>query len=918
MGEVYLVQDTELDRKVALKILPTELAAHHDRMRRFTQEAKAAAALNHPNIAHIYEIGESEEIHFIAMELVDGFTLRQLIYGAQTELPKLLRHLQHTAEGLAKAHAARIVHRDLKPDNIMITRDGHAKILDFGLAKLIEPQQISGSGSSEVATAIMQQHSTPGAIIGTVGYMSPEQAQGKINEIDHRSDIFSFGCILYEAVTGHRAFEGKDAVESLNKIIRENVAPVSELNPDAPADLQRIIRRCLAKDADDRYQTIKDVAIELKEVRRELQSTGSRTTVPPSRDIAATGQSMTAAATIVGDSVSRPPSSAEYLVSEIKRHKTGLIVTLTVLVLLVVVGGFALYRFINRSSLNKTNSPSFQAMKITKLTSTGKAGSWAAISPDGKYVVHVQIDEGKRSLWMRHVATDSNVQIVAPADVGVQYGGITFSPDGNYIYFVRGDPRVEQKGALYRVPVLGGEPVKLFSDIRGPVSFSPDGKRIAFVRPLASYAQTALVTADADGANERQLAKREPLEPHFGDDGVAWSPDGKRIATTLALPNGNYKLAEVSADDGAIKEINREEWTWVGRAAWLPDGSGLLANIGAKNSADAQIYFFSYPGGEARRVTNDTNNYDDLSLTADASAFVTIQSVYNFNVSTLPFATGTQSQTDDTRARQITSEENRAVGAGGVAVTPDGKLVYTSWHSGNFELLICNADGSNQRRLDQGLSIWAPSVTPDGRYVVFQAGGKNGELPHIYRVSTDGGNLTKLTDGEDDEAPSLTPDGRWVVYNCLEHGSNPYICKVPIEGGQSVRVGDKQLFRPVVSPDGKWALGWYREKPDDKYQWAIVPLDKSGGDQKARTFDIQDAPGVQVRWTPDARALAYVDERDGIGNVWAQPLAGGKPTQLTNFRSQQIASFNFARDGKTLVLSRGTVSNDVVLISNFR
>src|SRR5438105_4520471 len=285
MGEVYLAEDTQLHRKVALKVLPVEVASNQDRMRRFKQEATAAAALNHPNIAHIYEIGEGHGTHFIAMEFVDGFTLRQLIHGKQSELPKLLRCLQHAAEGLAKAHAAAIVHRDLKPDNIMVTRDGHAKILDFGLAKLVEPQSLSGrsaTSDSEVATAIIRQHSTPGAVLGTVGYMSPEQAQGKTGEIDQRSDIFSFGCILYEAVTGHKAFEGKDAIDSLNKIIREPVTPISNLNSAAPADLQRIVRRCLAKDPEDRYQTIKDVAIELRDVRRELQSNaGVDTTVPP-------------------------------------------------------------------------------------------------------------------------------------------------------------------------------------------------------------------------------------------------------------------------------------------------------------------------------------------------------------------------------------------------------------------------------------------------------------------------------------------------------------------------------------------------------------------------------------------------------------------------------------------------------------
>ena len=344
MGEVYLAEDIQLHRRVALKMLRADIAANQDRMRRFVQEAQATAALNHPNIAHIYEIGESGGVHFIAMEFIDGQTLRESIHKAPTDLKKLLRYLQHSAEGLAKAHAAGIVHRDLKPDNIMITRDGHAKILDFGLAKLLEPPQISGSGSSEVATAILPQHSTPGMILGTVGYMSPEQAQGKTDEIDQRSDIFSFGCILFEAVTGRKAFEGKDAVESLNKIIREPVSPISDLNPSAPTDLQRIVRRCLAKDMDERYQTIKDVAIELKEVRRELEASGIDTVVPTSMDIQTKelpGATTSTPISMPPASLARRASSAEYVVTGIKQHKLAAAVTL----LFIVIGatGVGLY-----------------------------------------------------------------------------------------------------------------------------------------------------------------------------------------------------------------------------------------------------------------------------------------------------------------------------------------------------------------------------------------------------------------------------------------------------------------------------------------------------------------------------------------------------------------------------------------------
>ena len=346
MGEVYLAEDTRLRRNVALKVLPAELSSNKDRMRRFEQEARAAAALNHPNIATIYEIAEHEGAHFIAMEFIDGVTLRQKIHKQQTELRKLLRYLQHAAEGLAKAHAAGVVHRDLKPDNIMITRDGHVKILDFGLAKLIEPR-FAEDGNEDAATAIMQQHSTPGVIMGTVGYMSPEQAQGKTKEIDQRSDIFSFGCILFEATTGSKPFKGDSLIKSLHMVVYEPPPSIADSNPSAPPELQRIVRRCLAKDPEDRYQSIKEVAIELKELRREIDGAGVDTTVPPARSTtteqpgAKTTGSESFSPTISAPSASipMPVSSAENVGFSIKQHKFAAgIALLTLLAAATAVG----------------------------------------------------------------------------------------------------------------------------------------------------------------------------------------------------------------------------------------------------------------------------------------------------------------------------------------------------------------------------------------------------------------------------------------------------------------------------------------------------------------------------------------------------------------------------------------------------
>ncbi len=336
MGEVYLAEDTQLHRKVALKVLPTEVATNQDRMRRFVQEAQAAAALNHPNIAHIYEIGEADGVNFIAMEFVDGQNLREQVHHEEIELKTLLKYLLQVAQGLSKAHAAGIVHRDLKPDNIMITRDGHAKILDFGLAKLLETKPGSTAEAAEAATVVMAvQHSTPGVVMGTVGYMSPEQAQAKT--VDQRSDIFSFGCLLYEAATGRKPFAGDSIIDTLHKIIHEPAPAITDFNPSASPDLQRVIRKCLAKEPEKRYQTIRDTANDLEELIEEMKgaSDTERSVAPSanaatSRETRSTDDDVHAESTV---SVSQQPaSSAEYIVSGIKQHKLAAVAALLVLI----------------------------------------------------------------------------------------------------------------------------------------------------------------------------------------------------------------------------------------------------------------------------------------------------------------------------------------------------------------------------------------------------------------------------------------------------------------------------------------------------------------------------------------------------------------------------------------------------------
>src|SRR5215831_14445704 len=924
MGEVYLAEDTRLHRKVALKVLPAELASNHDRMRRFEQEATAAAALNHPNIAHIYEIGEHDGTNFIAMEFIDGQTLRVIIHERQTELSKLLRYLQHAAEGLAKAHATGIVHRDLKPDNIMITRDGHAKILDFGLAKLFERQldRETERVSAEEPTIVVSQSlpisrsgTSPGMILGTSGYMSPEQAQGKTREIDHRSDIFSFGCILFETTTGHKAFAGADLIDTLNKIIREPVTLIRDLNPSAPADLQRIVRRCLAKDREERYQTIKDVVIELKEVRRDLEDSSKDTTVRPltfqrQQTVADRERKSVREADSTGDSsrvsVSTRASSAEYLVNEIKRHRKSVI---ALAVLIIAAAGIGYWLF--KSNEHRKFLAAFQTPRISQVTS-GENTIHVAISPDGKYLAHVESSIGQQGLWIKQVNATNDIQIIPP--MKGEFFGLTFSNDGAELYYVFNSSGVD---VLYRIPVLGGKPTQLLTDVDSPVTFSPDGKYLAFVRgELASKGESSLMIANADGTGERALAVRkipESFSPLYFT-GPSWSPDGQLIATALKNYEGasHVDLMIFRVSDGSAQKLNRQSWPHIGRVQWLPDGKGLLMiggdfGLGRKAASTIQVGYISYPDGNTRNITNDLNDYRDLSLTADGTKFLTVQTTSRFTLWSMPAK-------DYGRVTQINSAPMLNAN---ISLTPDGKIAFNSADNGRPDIWIAEADGANRKPLtDNAASNFDPAVSRDGHYILFSSN-RTGNY-NIWRIDINGANPLRLTNGLSDETPSVSPDERWVIYSSTDP-SHRGMWKVAIDGGESVRITEKGGSSAAVSPDGKMIACIYVPDPSPVSEPKLAVVSLQGG-APIKLFDFQNAISTSgshsIHWSTDGRSILYASTLNNVSNIWSQPVDGGKPTQVTDFSDSLIAAFDLSSDGKRIICSRGVLIRNAVLVVN--
>ncbi|HEY7162672.1 MAG TPA: protein kinase [Acidobacteriota bacterium] len=854
MGEVFRAYDSRLGREVALKVLPQEFSTSRERLSRFEQEARSASALNHPNIIVVYDIGSDDSIPYICMELVDGKSLRSLFNEEPIPVKKIISFASQLADGLAKAHSAGIVHRDLKPENLMISKDGYLKILDFGLAKLVMPDQNKGSNLPTETDA--------GIVLGTVGYMSPEQASGKA--VDFRSDQFSFGAILYEMISGRRAFQRATPAETLTAIIREEPEPILK---QIPQPLRWILERCLSKDPEDRYASTRDLA-------RDLQILQNRIS-----EITSSGEPISSA---------KPTGRFRYLIP--------------LLLLITFLAGMFLHRWISQSKIQ-------EPIKFTTLTYSGKDSS-PSVSPDGKLIAFCSDRDGKARIWLKQIAGGNEVVLSSGPDDFPR-----FSPDGSTILFTRTEGTSK---SLYRIAVLGGEERKILEDAQSG-DWSPDGKQIVFIR--WKRLDSILGIASADGTSIRELATIEKSRMQY----PRWSPDGTRIVIVRAVTNNVFISNNILIFDLATKQKQWMRTNWTTTAVWSGNSDQILYGV-SENAAAYPVNFRASGRAFLQNVNSQKmqalfwfSSIGDILDILDEGKIIFHSASVRENLRQI----GISEKTNDTVKVWFT--HGNSTDRQPVYSKNGERILFSSTRTGNLDLWeIESKSGALKRITDDSAEDWDPAYTRDGEQIIWSTS-RAGHF-EIWMMNIDGSGAHQITkDGFDAENPTMTKDGKWIVYNSY-NPPGPGVWKIHPDGTGAQRLVPGITAWPEVSPDGQYAAYvWYKEAFLLDPFAIIKVVEISTG--KEVPFQIKCVNGAniggRVRWMPDGASVVYFDQNEkGHWGIFMQDFIPGKDTYssrrpLAGFDPDKLAeTFAISPDGMSITIAEMEILSNLVLVEN--
>jgi serine/threonine protein kinase len=859
MGEVYRAKDTRLRRDVAIKILPNEFATNKERMQRFEQEARAASALNHPAIITIYDVGFDHSNAYIAMEYVSGKNLAETLDIEKLPLKKIIILASQFADALAKAHEAGIVHRDLKPANLMITSDGFLKILDFGLAKLSNP-------GTEVS--ILQTQTSAGTVLGTAGYMSPEQAAGK--PVTFTSDQFSFGSILYEMVTGKRAFEQDTSVETMTSIIRSEPEPISNIKPNVPPQVRWIIERCLAKDPEERYASTRDLAKDLQSLRDHFAE------------------------------ISTSSQKAQSI--QVAKPRIRFILPLLFLAALVTVS--ALFWL--------PNTPPHKPAIFRSLTYSGADFSPTVYS-NGKLVAFRSDRDGTPRIWLKQLKGGNEVAITSgPDDLP------RFSPDGSLLLFIRAEGATS---SLYRIPLLGGQERRVIEDVRS-ADWSPDGKQIVFIRwkPKEGNFDSHFFTINPDGSSLKELIVIKDRQLHS----ARWSPDGRYVVATVII-QGNYG----SRDAIGLIDVQKKKMKWILSAYNSPTSAVWT---GTKNKiayftpetgvalfqlrGDSTLFVHDVETGK-REAVFWAQSAGEIMDIADKNTIIMHSASLRENLREVSLIANHDAVASSWLTRGNSCNRQPIY-------SPDGKrILFSSNMAANLDLWDLTTDSRALRRITEDTAEdWDPSYGPDGNHILWSSN-RSGHF-EIWMANADGSGARQVSkDGVDAENPGMTADGKWIIYNSYNPDLNVRgIWKIHPDGSGAERIAKGLTQWPEVSPDGRYtSYSFYKQSLNDRYTYQRVVEINSGTSVLFEiTVSNRDRVGGRMRWMPDGKSIVFVDEdKNGKWGLFAQDFIPGKDTSSSRISiggfeiDRKIDTFTISPDGSRIVLAEVEVLSSLIL-----